>query len=191
MKEEFAARYGAQPSDAEVDTWAKAEANAKAVTEVFDAKKEDCLPKAGHIRHILIKVSRDATDEGKGRALGRLSQAAARVRAGEYFGTVAEISEDTGSGSRCGDVGDKTDGFVLPFKKAADALKPGETSQAIETQFGLHWIMRDDPAKTSEVEAKLKKAAAREAYRKQKAVDLAKPNAEKRLIGSATSSWDR
>ncbi len=50
-------------------------------------------------------------------------------------------------------MGDKTDGFVTPFRVAADALKPGETTAgAVETQFGYHYIMRDDPAKAGAID---------------------------------------
>jgi hypothetical protein len=71
-------------------------------------------------------------------------------------------------------VGDKTSGFVTPFKVAADALKPGEsTPGAVESQFGYHYIERDDPAKAAEIEAALKKSLARELTMKSKATDVA------------------
>jgi peptidyl-prolyl cis-trans isomerase D len=144
-------------------------------------RKSESAPTKDHIRHILIKVEPIAKDEAKSLALGRLAAALARVKAGEAFADVArDVSEDTGSAVRGGDVGDKTDGFVKPFKDAADALKPGEvTSAAIETQFGYHLIMKDDPAKAGEVEAQLKKDATREQYVKSRALEIAKDLATK------------
>jgi parvulin-like peptidyl-prolyl isomerase len=80
------------------------------------------------------------------------------------------VSDDTGSAAKGGDVGDKTDGFVAPFKAAADALKPGEvTAGAVETQFGYHYIEKDDPAKATDVEGQLKKSLGRELVAKSKA----------------------
>jgi peptidyl-prolyl cis-trans isomerase D len=69
-------------------------------------------------------------------------------------------------------VGDKTDGFVAPFKVAADALKPGEmTASAIETQFGYHIIMRDDPARAADIEAQVKRDGTHREYVKAKWTD--------------------
>ena len=74
-----------------------------------------------------MKLPYGATDDEKAAALAKLSWAAARIKAGEPFAEVArEMSDDTGSATQGGDVGDKTDGFVPPFKAAADALQPGE-----------------------------------------------------------------
>ena len=115
----------------------------------------------GHLRHILVKLPYGATDDEKAAALAKLSWAVARIKAGESFAEVArETSDDTGSAAQGGDVGDKTDAFVPPFKAAADALSPGETTAgAVETQFGYHFIMRDDPAKAAEVAAQVKRGA--------------------------------
>jgi peptidyl-prolyl cis-trans isomerase D len=122
-----------------------------------------------------VKLPYGATDSEKAAALAKLSWAAARIKAGEAFGEVArEISEDTGSAARGGDVGDKTDGFVAPFRMAADSLKAGETTAgAVETQFGYHLITRDDPAKAAEVEAQAKRSTVRSVYAKYKATEAA------------------
>ena len=55
------------------------------------------------------------------------------------------------------------------------------TPAAIETQFGYHLIERDDPAKNAEVEAAMKRDAARELYTKSKSVDATKSLAAKVL----------
>jgi peptidyl-prolyl cis-trans isomerase D len=181
VKQSYVARYGLAVNDADVDKWAADKDNKKQVEDTFALRKADSLPKAGHIRHILIKFEPGATPESKKLALGKMADAVARVKRGEAFADVArDVSGDPGSAPRGGDVGDKTDGFVLPFKKAADALKPGEmTPAAVETQFGYHIIMKDDPAKTAEVEAALKKGVAREMYTKAKSLELTKDVATK------------
>jgi peptidyl-prolyl cis-trans isomerase D len=189
VPQKFAARYHVAVSDADVDKWAAEEANKKLVEAGVSAHKEGSVPKAGQIRHILVKVDPSATLEAKGLALGRLSEAAARVKKGEPFGEVArEVSEDPGSAQRGGAYGDEMlDKFVEPFKVAAKALKPGEiTPGAVETQFGYHLIMRDDPGKAGEVEAALPKSVARDLYVKTKSLEAAKEIGDK-IFGALKS----
>jgi peptidyl-prolyl cis-trans isomerase D len=120
-----------------------------------------------------VKTPYGASDDEKAVALARLSWAVGRIRAGESFAEVArETSDDTGSAAQGGDVGDKTSGFVPPFRGAADALKPGEmTAGAVETQFGFHVILRDDPARAADVAAQVKRGAARAAYAKSRGTE--------------------
>ncbi|WP_394832114.1 peptidylprolyl isomerase [Pendulispora rubella] len=185
VKTSYAAKYGVPLTDADVSKWAADKENEKQITALVDARKEDAKPKPNHIRHILVRVEKGATPEQKGLALGKLAEAAARIKKGEAFADIArEYSADPGSAARGGDVGEDTKGFVTPFKNAADALKPGETtSKAIETQFGYHLIAKDDPAKAAEIEAALKKGAARELYVKGKALEAAKEIANKIQAG--------
>jgi peptidyl-prolyl cis-trans isomerase D len=175
VKEAWAARWiAASASQADVDAWVK-EHQKDVDSETENRVKADA-PKAGHLRHILVKLPYGATDDEKGAALARLSWAVARIKAGESFAEVARnVSDDPTSAAQGGDVGDKTDGFVAPFKAAADALAPGQTTPgAVETQFGYHVIMRDDPDKASEVEAKVKRGMPRSMYAKANATEAAK-----------------
>jgi peptidyl-prolyl cis-trans isomerase D len=174
VKEPWASRWVVgQASQADVDAWAKD--HAKEVDTLAEQLAKDDAPVAGHIRHILVKVPYGASDAEKAAALAKLSWAASRVRAGEPFAEVArEMSEDTSAGAG-GDVGDKTDKFVTPFRIAADGLKPGATTAgAVATQFGFHVIMKDDPARAADVAAAVKKAAPRSAFVKAKGTDAAK-----------------
>jgi len=183
VKESWAMRWAVQAKSADLDAWAtehKAE-----VDTTLDERKSDDAPKAGHIRHILVKLPYGATAEEKAVALAKLSWAAARIRAGEPFAEVArDASDDTSSAAKGGDVGEKTDGFVPSFKEAADGLRPGETTGgAVETQFGYHFIEKDDPSRSAEVDAQLKRSVARSMYAKAKANDEAQIVA--RRIGDA------
>jgi len=172
VKEPWVARWAVDQDQAAVDAWVK-DHQSDFDKELEDRKKDDA-PKAGHIRHILVKTPYGATDDEKAAALAKLSWAVSRIRAGEPFAEVArDVSDDPGSAAKGGDVGDKTDGFVAPFKAAADALKPGEmTSGAVETQFGYHFIEKDDPGKAADVDKALTKSVARKMAAKAKATDI-------------------
>ncbi len=185
----FVARYGVTPNEGEIDAWAKEPEHAKEVQGFFDAHKEECLPKANHVRHILVLAkAADSTEEQRSKAFGRLSQAYARIKKGEYFGDVARDFPSDSTAERCGDLGEDLANFVPSFKNVASALKPGEmTEGAVETEFGYHLIMKDDPAKSAETEAKLKKGAARALFVKAKAVEIAKNLATKLLADSKSS----
>jgi peptidyl-prolyl cis-trans isomerase D len=178
VKESWAARWAVDMNQGDVDAWVK-DHQAEFDT-MFEERKKDAAPKEGHIRHILVKLPYGASEDEKAVAVARLSWAAARVKAGESFAEVArDVSDDPGSAARGGDVGDKTDGFVPPFKAAADALKPGETTAAIETQFGYHLITRDDPAKASDIEAQVKRSVTRSIYAKFKGTEAAQVTAKR------------
>jgi peptidyl-prolyl cis-trans isomerase D len=174
VKEGWAARWAVDATTADEAAWVKD--NQKAYDATLQERLAEDAPKAGHIRHVLVKLAYGATPEEKAAALARLSWAAARIRAGEPFAEVArDVSDDTGSAASGGDVGEKTDGFVGPFKVAASALKPGETTAgAIETQFGYHLITKDDPAKAAEVEASIKRSLPRAMLLKTRGTDAAK-----------------
>jgi foldase protein PrsA len=68
--------------------------------------------------------------------------ARAKIAAGQDFATIAKTeSKDTGSGAQGGSLGCVAPGnFVPEFETAMNALKPGELSQPIESQFGFHLI---------------------------------------------------
>ncbi|MDP8999181.1 MAG: peptidylprolyl isomerase [Myxococcota bacterium] len=179
VKESWAVRWavGGKPED--IDSWVKGQPSD--FEKTFEERAKEDAPKAGHLRHILVKLPYGAGEDEKALAVAKLSWAAARIRAGESFAEVArDTSDDSGSAAMGGDVGDKTDGFVAPFKAAADALKPGETTAgAVETQFGFHFIERDDPAKAAEVESRVKRDVSRSMYGKAKGTDAARAIAAK------------
>lgn len=65
-----------------------------------------------------------------------------RVKGGEDFAKVAqELSKDPGSGKEGGDLGFFTKERMVPeFAEAAFAMKPGEVSAPVKSQFGWHVI---------------------------------------------------
>ena len=69
-----------------------------------------------------------------------------RVRKGEDFAKLAEEnSDDPTSKVKGGDVGYfAKGGMVAPFQDAAFAMKPGEISDLVESEFGFHIIKVED-----------------------------------------------
>jgi peptidyl-prolyl cis-trans isomerase SurA len=92
-----------------------------------------------HARHILVKTNEIVSeDEAKDRLLKIKDQ----LDHGADFANLARLqSEDVGSATRGGDLGWLSPGDTVPeFEKAMAALKPGEISEPVRSQFGWHLI---------------------------------------------------
>jgi peptidyl-prolyl cis-trans isomerase D len=90
-------------------------------------------------RHILLKTegkSKEEIEKIKAQAESLLKQ----VKGGGNFAELAKkYSEDTNNKDKGGDLGWVERGRTVPeFEKAIFALKPGETSSVIQTQYGFH-----------------------------------------------------
>lgn len=113
---------------------------AGAVTEVeakavFDKQMAAVTPiDEAHARHILVEKKDEADD------------VLAKLKAGGDFAALAkEKSKDPGSGANGGDLGYFAKGqMVKPFEEATFALKPGEISEPVQSQFGWHIIKLED-----------------------------------------------
>lgn len=100
-------------------------------------------PRRVKVSHILVRVPPTGGSEAENRAKGKVEAAIKRVRAGEEFAKVAkEVSEDSASAAKGGDLGFVAQGEVVPqFEQAAFALRKGElTSEPVRTPFGYHAI---------------------------------------------------
>ncbi|WP_028324310.1 peptidylprolyl isomerase [Desulfatirhabdium butyrativorans] len=95
--------------------------------------------------HILVKVGPNDTPEQKAEAHKKIEEIQKKLQGGEDFATLAKEQSDCPSKAKGGDLGffDKN-AMVKPFSDAAFALKPGETSGIVETQFGYHIIKQTD-----------------------------------------------
>jgi peptidyl-prolyl cis-trans isomerase C len=100
-------------------------------------------------RHILIRFKgsplplkpgqKELTEE---EALAKVQDLRKQIAGGKDFAEVAkQESDDTGSGANGGDLGAFHHGQMVPaFEAAAFALKPGDLSEPVKTQFGYHLI---------------------------------------------------
>lgn len=93
-------------------------------------------------RHILLKSSAVMTDDV---ARQRLTDIRRRiVQDGESFGDLAKRFSNDASAPQGGELGWLNPGeTVPPFEKAMNALKIGEVSQPVQSQFGWHLIIVD------------------------------------------------
>jgi parvulin-like peptidyl-prolyl isomerase len=120
------------------------------VAQIFIAALQGAPVPQQRIRHFLampIPGQQDqstATDAQWAAALERAKafRVAASAPGADWF-TLAKTSDDTGSATIGGDVGwydAASSNFVPEFKTAIAALKVGELSQPVKTQFGYHII---------------------------------------------------
>ena len=95
-----------------------------------------------HARHILFRLSPQASQDEAARVRTEAAAVLKRIQAGEDFAALAkEFSEDPGSAQHGGDLGFFKRGAMLkPFEDAAFGLKPGEVSDLVRTDFGYHII---------------------------------------------------
>ena len=94
-------------------------------------------------RHILFRAEGEAQ---AGEAMKKAEEAQAKLKGGADFGKLADLlTEDPSGKGQGGDLGwFKSGAMVKPFEDAAQALKPGEISHPVKTQFGVHLIQLQD-----------------------------------------------
>ncbi len=96
-----------------------------------------------HARHILLKLSNSMSDDEKTRVRQRAAQIAESLQdaTDEEFATRAKEVSQGPSAPKGGDLGWFKHGAMLPeFEQAAFALETGQTSDVVQTRFGLHII---------------------------------------------------
>lgn len=110
----------------------------------YDAHKSE-FERAGHATVSVLAIPRAITAADSAAVRAHAEQLRAEILGGAKFEEVAKReSADTLSGANGGDLGKGPKGrFVPEFEKALDALKPGELSAPVLTQFGYHLIRVD------------------------------------------------
>lgn len=106
--------------------------------------------------HILI-LTQNLPDSLKAQARKKADALRAQVTAANFAELARKNSQDRQSAVRGGDLGIIPKGATVPqFEKALAALRPGEISPVVESQFGYHIIRRPT---YSEVKAQVIQAA--------------------------------
>ena len=115
-----------------------AEVDEEAIAQAYEDEILGLEPQR-HAAHILLETSDERTAE---EATRLLRETRAEVEAGADFAAKArELSEDAGSAGEGGDLGPAGRGVFVPaFEEALWALEPGELSEPVETEFGVHLI---------------------------------------------------
>jgi peptidyl-prolyl cis-trans isomerase D len=99
------------------------------------------MPERVKAQHILIKTQ-GKSDAEKKAALAKAEDLLKQLKAGADFSKLAEKnSEDSSNAPKGGDLGWFVRGAMVPqFDQAAFALKPGELSGIVTTEYGYHII---------------------------------------------------
>ncbi len=113
------------------------------VSQYFDKIPADSIPMVEEqyeVAEIVIKP--EISEAERDRVRTELARLRERVLNGEKFSMLATLySQDPGSSKKGGELGFFSRGeMVSEFESAAFALKPGEVSPIIETQYGFHII---------------------------------------------------
>lgn len=127
------------------------------VRNYYNKNKETEYKKgpASRIKYLLFEVKPSDRDYSLVKA--EMDAVYQRIMKGEDFATLAEnLSEDPGSARNGGSLGEFGRGQMVPeFEKAAFALKAGEVSKPVRSDFGWH-IIRCDEVVATGAEAKIK-----------------------------------
>lgn len=109
-----------------------------------------------HAYHIMKICNKNMTEEEQKNAYNQILEIKSRLDKGEDFSTLAkEYSDDKQTAKRGGDLSWFGVGrMVVPFEKAAFALKPGEISDPVKTNFGWHIIKVVDKRQVEPFEKK-------------------------------------
>jgi peptidyl-prolyl cis-trans isomerase D len=105
--------------------------------------------------HILIKADKDAAaaDRQKAKATAEALLAEVRKAPATFADVARKSSQDEGSAAQGGDLDFFGRGaMVKPFEDAVFAMKPGEISNVIESDFGYH-VIRLDAVRGGETKA--------------------------------------
>jgi peptidyl-prolyl cis-trans isomerase D len=111
----------------------------------FDKHKEE-LRRPGRAVLTVVEIPRVVTAADSAAVRAHATALRNEILGGAKFEDVAKReSADSVSGAKGGDLGRGAKGrFVAPFEQAAFALKVGEISQPVLTQFGYHIIRLDE-----------------------------------------------
>jgi len=119
------------------------EADARAF---YDSHQDAFMrPEQVRARHILLQPDAEGGEDAKKEAEETLKKLRKEALAGKDFAELARDHSKCPSAERGGDLGFFPRGkMAKPFEDAAFALKPGELSGIVKTQFGYHLIKQEE-----------------------------------------------
>ena len=125
--------------------------------EDFYKNNQDRFTEPERVRasHILIRFPEGADAAAKAQAKSKAAKILKDLKGGKDFASLAKQHSEDGSAQNGGDLGFFPQGqMVGPFNDVAFSLKPGATSDLVETQFGYHIIRvaEKQPARTVPLE---------------------------------------
>ena len=148
----------------------------KEIAEYYETDSDQFFePKKVKARHILLKSENKEKDE---EVFKKAEALAAQALKNEDFEKLAKKnSEDKTTAEKGGDLGYfKKGDMVKPFEEAAFAMKPGDISKPIKSQFGWHIIKVEDVKEArskpldevkDSIEAELRKEKAQQVVEKE------------------------
>ncbi len=102
-------------------------------------------PEQVRASHILIKIDPQANESQKATSKKKMQEIQNKLKNGEDFAALAKEFSQCPSSAKNGDLGYFGRGnMVKPFEEVSFALKTGEVSDIVETQFGYHLIKVTD-----------------------------------------------
>lgn len=121
------------------------EANVKVAEKYYQTNLADYqTPEQVKARHILVMADpkdKDAVQKAK----ETIAKAQERLKSEPFSKVAKEMSDDTQSAKKGGDLGFFSKGRMVPeFEKAAFSLAKGTVSPPIQTQYGFHLIKVED-----------------------------------------------
>jgi len=136
------------------------------------------------VSHVLVDTRKLETEDELTKAKQEIENIKKEIDSGVDIAELAKKHSDCPSADKGGDIGffERRGSVVEPFAKAAFALKVGEVSDPIKTQFGYHIIKVTDRENGKEVEYNDVKDMVEYVYMEIKTADLVKSLAGKAAI---------
>lgn len=128
------------------------------ILKLIDSSTSNNMVTQTLARHILIRTSKQRSDDDARKFLNQLKQ---QILQGEDFAKIAsEHSQDPGSKIKGGDLGWANPGtYVKEFEEVMGSLKKNAISEPFRSQFGWHILQVLDRRKQDNTQANLKSQA--------------------------------
>jgi peptidyl-prolyl cis-trans isomerase SurA len=125
------------------------------IREFFDERSTALGQRPATVSFRQVIVTPRPSPEARQAAVARAEEVLQEIRTGADFAVLARrFSDDPGSREHGGDLGWFQTGRMVPeFERVAFALRPGQTSGIVETDYGFH-IIRVERARGAERQAR-------------------------------------